>query len=43
MICVESFEVTYPPILKCFKASGEVIFAEKCQVCKIYDIWGFCV
>jgi hypothetical protein len=30
MICVESFEVTYPPILKCFKASGEVIFAEKC-------------
>jgi hypothetical protein len=24
---VESFEVTYPPILKCFKAIGGVIFA----------------
>jgi hypothetical protein len=27
MIHVESFEVTYPPIFKCFKASGGVIFA----------------
>jgi len=35
MIRVESFEVTYPPIFKCFKASGGVIFVQKCQVCKI--------
>ncbi len=41
MICVQSFEVTYPPIFKCFKAIGEVIFAKKCKVWKILKIWGF--
>jgi hypothetical protein len=29
MIHVECFEVTYPSIFKCFKASGEVIFCLK--------------
>jgi hypothetical protein len=27
MICVESFEVTDPPIFKCFKAIGGIIIA----------------
>jgi hypothetical protein len=26
MIHVESFELTYPPIFKCFKANGGIIF-----------------
>jgi len=43
MICVESFEVTYPPIFKCFKAIGGVIIAQKCRVWKILKIWGFWV
>jgi hypothetical protein len=33
MICVESFEVTYPPIFKCFKVIGEVIFAYTYDLC----------
>jgi hypothetical protein len=35
MIDVKGFEVTYPPIFKCFKASGGIIFGLKCQVWKI--------